>query len=164
MLKTRLHPNCNRTIGVVADTGELLIKPLSDLGVRWPFTTISQLIFRSPSFRLLIQQQPVKLMVQIGELYRRKLAVLSYLVLWYSTRHACTIDRGEGDWQRKYLEIPSVFRPGFNRGLFPTWKLKIHDIILLPVKKSTSSSAAKHQLHQIFEAIWDTAHYLVKQP
>ncbi len=35
-----------------------------------------------------------------------------------------TIDRVEGDWQRKYLEIPSVFRPGFNRGLFPTWKLK----------------------------------------
>ncbi len=37
-------------------------------------------------------------------------------------------------------------------------------IVLLSVKKSTSSSAAKHQLHQIFEAIWDTAHYLVKQP
>ncbi len=53
--------------------------------------------------------------------------------------------------------------PGFNRGLFPTWKLK-HEVVLLSVKKSTSSSAAKHQLHQIFEAIWDTAHYLVKQP
>ncbi len=35
-----------------------------------------------------------------------------------------TIDWGEGDWQREYLEIPSVFRPGFNRGLLPTWKLK----------------------------------------
>ncbi len=28
-------------------------------------------------------------------------------------------------------------------------------------KKSTSSSAAKHQLHLIFVAIWDTAHYFI---
>ncbi len=36
-------------------------------------------------------------------------------------------------------------------------------IVLLSVKKSTSSSAAKHQLSLILEAIWDTGHYLVTQ-
>ncbi len=77
-----------------------------------------------------------------------------------------TIDWRERDWQRSTLEVPSVFPRGFNRGLLLTWKSKwiIHENCFSVCKKSTSSSAAKHQLHLIFVAIWGTAHYLVKQP
>ncbi len=85
--------------------------------------------------------------------------------VWFLVSGAINITIwGEGDWKQKYLEIPSVFRPGFNRGLFPTWKLKLLENCFTVCKKVHERSAAKHQLHQIFEAIWDTAHYLVKQP
>ena len=59
-LTTRVQPLCSLTIGVVAETGELLIRPLSLLGVSVPFTRISQ-DESAPTINVLIQQHPVYL-------------------------------------------------------------------------------------------------------